>query len=239
MQHIPEFLLDRFRPSLPTSTPLAARLAFPFETLVARLLYLAGIVFPGFRPLIGRVQRRCRRHFQRLDRLILLWTQGRLPAAPAARVREAGRAGGARIEADWMRLMRARGHRTGRGWLVSFFSPAALATCRFEAWLEDDEARRFLDECPQASGMMRPIFRMLDVRHPWLDADRAARKARRAVRRVVAEAPPPAEASAAEASAAVAPERPASPWVRPPGCWAWVRAALARWKRALSPPLLE
>ena len=176
--YVHPFLFTRFHPALPASSPLAARLAMAFESLGARLIFLCGQAFPGLQPLFQLLQRRCVTVFRRLDALMVLWGEGRLPppradSIPAAR---GSRVGPSRaLQAEMMRLMRARGHRTGPAWLVRFMPPMSLATCQFENWLEEARARQFLDECPQAARLLRPILRMLGVRHAWLDAGQAAR----------------------------------------------------------------
>ena len=194
-------LFTRVRPVLQAASPLGAQLAMPFETLGARLIFLCFHAFPGLRPLFQLLQRRCVRVFHRLDALMVLWGEGRLPAPRpvAAAAARGSRVGASReLQLEMMRLMRARGHRTGPAWLTRFMPPMSLATCQFEAWLEEARARQFLDECPQAARLLRPILRMLGARHPWIDADLARHAPAMAEMAEAPLAPPPARRSSEE-----------------------------------------
>ena len=220
--YVNPFLFTRFQYALPATSPLGAQLAGAFEALGARLIFLCGHAFPGLQPLFALLQRRCNRVFHRLDALMVLWSEGRLPAprpaaAPLARARRPGPS--RELQREMMRLMRARGHRTGPAWLTRFMPPMSLATCRFENWLEEARARQFLDECPQAARLLRPILRMLGVQHRWIDADLAARA--------------PAVTEMAEAP--VAPP-PARRWSEESGPY---RRSGDVWRMAVIPPQIE
>ena len=89
----------------------------------------------------------------RLERLVALWRAGKLPLPRAARLRQAAADKPDRINQSFP---------TTRKWLTAKLCyEAAAYGSQLRHLLTDAECAAFLDACPQAGRILRPLLRML------------------------------------------------------------------------------
>ena len=89
----------------------------------------------------------------RLERLVALWRVGKLPKARAPGVRTAAAAKPARAQQSFP---------TSRAWLTRKLGyEAAVYGGQLRHLLTDAECAAFLEACPQAGRVLRPLLRML------------------------------------------------------------------------------
>ena len=103
-------------------------------------------------PLLVAVWGRIARLKVRLERLVALWRAGMLPAARAPQVR--GAAG---------TIARARPvFPSSVAWLTRMLGyEVAVFGSQLRHLMTEDECARFLEDCPQAGRILRPLVRML------------------------------------------------------------------------------
>ena len=105
-------------------------------------------------PLLVALWGRIARMKIRLEKLVALWRAGLLPAARAPRVRGAA--------------VSVRGARQvfpgSTAWLTRMIGyQAAVYGSQLRHLMTEEECARFLDECPQAGRILRPLMRMLST----------------------------------------------------------------------------
>lgn len=103
-------------------------------------------------PLLVALWGRIARMKVRLEKLVALWRAGMLPAARAPRVRGAG---GTRVGAK-------QGFPSSTAWLTRMLGyEVAVYGSQLRHLMTEDECARFLEDCPQAGRILRPLMRML------------------------------------------------------------------------------
>ena len=133
----------------------------PAENLVAVMATLRAVFSrhvtraQSVDPLFGLIWRYLGRVGPRLERLLVRWRAGRLPAARTPRTPAPTRAPLAPVER--LRLPSAQ------GWLIRRVQPTAQLTGQLQALLDDDEMQALLAATPLAGRILRPLFRMLGI----------------------------------------------------------------------------
>ena len=132
-----------------------------FTTIATGLrlaLRLAAARIPALAPLLLLiVHNRLGRMVLRLDRLALLWQEGRLPKPRPTRAPQAE----PRPQSPQRPYIPA-----GQAWLIRLAQPAVHSIYPVELFLARPDTQAFLQAVPQAGRLLRPLCRMLGITPP-------------------------------------------------------------------------
>ncbi len=106
-------------------------------------------------PVLVLLWNRLSRTIRLFERLVTLWRAGTLPKPRASR------AGQSRPATAAKPVIIPRNF----AWLLKLIgAPAAIAASHIRHWMNDEELKRFLADCPQAARLIRPVCHMIGMR---------------------------------------------------------------------------